>query len=211
MTKQYSKKAKNKILAVGCSFMLPDEKAPQTIIPQCQLVANAFNAQLDNRSIGGNGNSHILYHCLEALEQESYDLVLIGWSSPFRWDFTTTNHNKWFSIKMNEHVHDLCNKRVDPDFTAFVHWSTKVLLLANLLRNKGTQFVMWNSLDCWSDGNTVLHKKLLAMPEFVDVTSSQFADCTTKKQTISDTNLHPNQESQNHWADKILFQYGKIV
>jgi hypothetical protein len=84
------------------------------------------------------------------------------------------------------------------------HWSSKVILLTNYFNSKGIPFIMWNSLDCWHYENTKLNKELTNIREFVDITNSQFTDLRSKEQWFSHDDHHPNQQSQDEWADKIL-------
>ena len=89
------------ILAVGCSFLCHRSE----VRPQCVGMAESLNENLDNRSISGNGNAHILYNTMTAIIENpnKYSLVLIGWSNPARWDFVTTPE-KWFAIKIDKTV-----------------------------------------------------------------------------------------------------------
>mgnify|MGYP003650878072 FL=1 len=63
---------------------------------------------------------------------------------------------------------------------------------------------MWNSLDCWHYEDTMLNKELKNIKEFIDIETSQITDLRSKAQWFSPDDHHPNQQSQNEWADKIL-------
>ena len=187
-----------KILAVGCSFMCRHDH----VIPQCEVVAKRLDADIDNRSKAGNGNTHIVYNTIDAMLENTYDLVLIGWSNPLRWDYITAP-NKWFSFKVSNNLSTV-KRGIDVEGSMYRHWSSKVILLTNYFNSKGIPFIMWNSLDCWHYENTKLNKELTNIREFVDITNSQFTDLRSKEQWFSPDDHHPNQQSQDEWADKIL-------
>ena len=187
-----------KMLAVGCSFM----NRRRNIIPQCEIVADNLNYKLYNKSISGNGNDHILYNTIDSISLEKYDLVLIGWSSPIRWDYVTAP-NKWFSYKMYE-VIDKIKKPINIELTLFRQWSSKAILLANFLDSRNIKYVMWNSLHCWHPGNSTAHQQLRNIDNFIDIETCHLEDLRNKKLWISETDHHPNQVSQQEWAEKIL-------
>lgn len=172
------------------------------VIPQCEVVAKSLGADIDNISKAGNGNTHIVYNTIDAMLERTYDLVLIGWSNPLRWDYITAP-NKWFSFKVSN---DLAKVKagIDVEGSMYRHWSSKVILLTNYFRSKGTSFVMWNSLDCWHNEDTKVNKELTNINEFVDIKTSQIEDLRSKRQWFSTDDHHPNQQSHDEWADKIL-------
>ena len=63
---------------------------------------------------------------------------------------------------------------------------------------------MWNSLDCWHNEDTKVNKELTNINEFVDIKTSQIEDLRSKRQWFSADDHHPNQQSHDEWADKIL-------
>lgn len=193
-----------KILSVGCSFMCHRG----TVIPQCEVMAKKLNAEIDNRSKSGNGNTHIMYNTIGAMLENNYDLVIIGWSNPLRWDYITTPH-KWFSIKLGEALSKI-DKPVDIDGSLFRHWSSKVLALSSFIEQQDTKYIMFNSLECYSSGETIIHKKLKEMKNFYNLEHSQIQDLRNKKQWITDDDHHPNQESQNFYADELLKKLEEI-
>lgn len=195
------------ILAVGCSFMCDRGE----IRPQCEIMAKNLNLELDNRSIPGNGNAHILYNTMTAIIENpnKYSLVLIGWSNPARWDFVTAPH-KWFAIKMGNVIPTGTNKPINIELSLFRHWAPQVILLSNWLRTKNIKFIMWNSLECWLEGESCIHKEILGIKEFYKPKINHIADVRNKKQWISDDDHHPNQVSQNNWANDLLDFYRVI-
>ena len=62
-----------KILAVGCSFMCRHDH----VIPQCEVVAKRLDADIDNRSKAGNGNTHIVYNTIDAMLEKGYKFELL--------------------------------------------------------------------------------------------------------------------------------------
>jgi hypothetical protein len=69
---------------------------------------------------------------------------------------------------------------------------------------------MWNSLECWHEGDSALHKEILDMPEFYQPKISHIADLRQKQQWISEDDHHPNQVSHNEWADNLLDFYKSL-
>jgi hypothetical protein len=193
-----------KILSVGCSFMC--HRGP--VIPQCNVMAKKLNAEIDNRSKPGNGNTHIMYNTIEAMLENNYDLVIIGWSNPLRWDYIT-NQQKWFAYKLGEAIYNI-NKPVDIAGSLFRHWSSKVLTLSSFIEQQKTKYIMFNSLECYSSGETLIHKKLNEMENFYNLEYSQIQDVRNKKQWITDDDHHPNQENQNFYANELLKKLEEI-
>lgn len=195
------------ILAVGDSFMIQRGE----VIPQCEIIAKRLNQTIDNRSISGNGNTHIIYNTINAvLERSDYSLVLIGWSTAQRWDFTTVG-NKWFSIKMLDVIKENTNKKIDIEETLFKHWATDVISLSTWLRQRNMPFIMWNSLPSWKEGDTAIHQELKSIKEFYNLKYSHLEDVRSTKQWYSETDHHPNQESQNTWANALYERAVQIV
>ena len=192
------------ILAVGCSFLCHRSE----VRPQCVVMAESLNENLDNRSISGNGNAHILYNTMTAIIENpnKYSLVLIGWSNPARWDFVTAPE-KWFAIKMGNVIGTVTDKRINFELTLFRHWAPQVLLLSSWLRSRNIPFIMWNSLECWLEGDSILHKEILSIPEFYKPTLNHIADLREKKQWISEDDHHPNQQSHDLWSQELLDFY----
>lgn len=193
-----------KVLAVGCSFMC--YRGP--VIPQCEIMAQRLNATIDNRSKSGNGNTHILYNTIEAMTENDYDLVIIGWSNPLRWDYITTPH-KWFSIKLGEALSKI-DKPVNIDGSLFRHWSSKVLALSSFIEQRNTKYIMFNSLECYSPGETIIHKKIKEMKNFYNFEYSQIQDVRNKKQWISPEDHHPNQENHIFYANELIKKIEEI-
>jgi len=194
-----------KILAVGCSFMCHRG----SVIPQCEVLAHKLNAELDNRSKSGNGNTHILYNTTEAVLENNYDLVLIGWSNPLRWDYVTAPH-KWFAFKLGDTIADKIDKPIDVDATLFRHWSSKVVTLASFLEEKKIKFIMFNSLECYTNGNTTLHNYIKNMNNFYKFSHSQIEDVRNKKEWISTSDHHPNQINHNFYAEELYTKYKEL-
>ena len=195
------------ILAVGCSFLCDRSR----VRPQCAVMAERLGQLLDNRSNPGNGNAHILYNTMTAILEnpDKYSLVVIGWSNPGRWDFVTAPH-KWFALKMGNIIHTATNKRVNFSLSLFRHWAPQVVLLSSWLRSRNIPFIMWNSLECWHEGDSPLHRELLAIPEFYQPKISHIADLRQKQQWISEDDHHPNQASHDQWADDLLKFYKSL-
>lgn len=194
------------ILAVGCSFLCYRSE----VRPQCVVMAEKLQMELDNISIPGNGNTHILYNTMTSILENpnKYKLVLIGWSNPARWDFVTAPH-KWFAIKMSKYLTET-GKRINIDLSLFRHWAPEVILLSSWLRAFNIPFIMWNSLDCWKDGDSALHKAILDTPEFYKPTICHLNDLREKKLWISEDDHHPNQTSHDEWADELIDFYRKL-
>jgi hypothetical protein len=171
-------------------------------------MAESLNEDLDNFSISGNGNAHILYNTMTAILENpnKYSLVLIGWSNPARWDFVTAPQ-KWFAIKMGNVIGTATDKRVNFELTLFRHWAPQVLLLSSWLRSRNIPFIMWNSLECWLEGDSILHKEILSIPEFYKPKLNHIADLREKKQWISEDDHHPNQQSHDLWSQELLDFY----
>jgi hypothetical protein len=81
--------SKKKILFVGCSFTadsgFTNENAVKYGWPS--LLSKHFNCYYYNAGIGGSSNEEIFYRTIELTSSQSYDLVVIMWSSLGR---------KWF-------------------------------------------------------------------------------------------------------------------
>jgi hypothetical protein len=195
------------ILAVGCSFLC----SRGDVEPQVSVISKKLDIELDNRSIPGNGNTHIVYNTMKAILENpnKYSLVLIGWSNPGRWDFVTAPH-KWFAIKMGNVIPTSTNKRINIEDTLFRHWAPQALLLGSWLRDQKIPFVMWNSLKCWNHGDSVLHNEIKNMKEFYQPTICHIDELREKQEWISPTDHHPNQKSQNAWADDISNFYREM-
>ena len=189
------------ILAVGCSFLCHRS----AVRPQCVVMAESLNTDIDNISIPGNGNAHILHNTTTAILENpnKYSLVLIGWSSPARWDFVTAPE-KWFAIKMGNVIETATDKKINYELTLFRHWAPQVLLLSSWLRSRNIPFIMWNSLECWVEGDSTLHKEILSIHEFYKPKINHIADLRERKQWISDEDHHPNQQSHDLWARELL-------
>jgi hypothetical protein len=174
-------------------------------------MAEKLGVDIDNKSIPGNGNIHILYNTIDSILQnpDKYSLVLIGWSNPGRWDFVTAPH-KWFAIKMGNIIGTATDKRINFELSLFRHWAPQVILLASWLKSKKIPFIMWNSLECWSDGDSNLHKEILQMSEFYKPTANHITDLRSKKQWVSEDDHHPNQISHNELADELIEVYRKL-
>jgi hypothetical protein len=179
------------ILSVGCSFLCNRGD----IQPQVSTIAEKLNLELDNRSIPGNGNIHIVYNTMNAIIEnpKKYKLVLIGWSNPGRWDFVTAP-DKWFAIKMAKVIPTATNKRINIEDTLFRHWAPQVLLLASWLRSQDIPFIMWNSLKTWTEGESLFHKNIQEMKEFYLPTVCHIDELIEKKEYISVDDHHPNQK-----------------
>lgn len=182
----------NKLLAVGCSFLMPRKG----VIPQVQILADTLDYELVNRSIAGNGNQHIIYHVIDEVQKHDYELVCIGWSNPGRWDYITKN-NKWFAHKVINFMDDI-NKDIDLDQTFKMQWCPQVLMLTEYLRSQRVNFVMWNSL------KTPQHPDLKNISEFYASDECHIEHLRKHKQYISKDDHHPDQQSHEIWADKIL-------
>lgn len=195
------------VLAVGCSFLCDRGD----IIPQCELLSKKLNTDIDNRSIPGNGNTHILYNTIDAIleNEKQYSLVLIGWSTPQRWDYVTSP-NKWFSIPMLNVIKDHAKNKININDSLFKHWAPNVLMLSTWLRDVKIPFIMWNSLKCWDEGESKIHKTILDVPEFYSPTYCQLDDVRLKKEWISNEDHHPNQQNHERWAEDLLEFYRKI-
>lgn len=189
------------ILAVGCSFLCNRS----SVRPQCTVMAERLGVPLDNRSSPGNGNTHILYNTMTAVLENpnKYSLVVIGWSNPGRWDFVTAPH-KWFAVKMGNIIHTATNKRINFALSLFRHWAPQVVLLSSWLRTRNIPFIMWNSLECWHQGNSSMHNEILHIPEFYQPTHSHIDDLRQKQQWISPDDHHPNQQSHDELAENLL-------
>lgn len=189
------------ILAVGCSFLCNRSQ----VRPQCAVMADSLGETLDNRSSAGNGNAHILYNTMTAVIENpnQYSLIVIGWSNPGRWDFVTAPH-KWFAIKMGNIIPTATNKRINFSLSLFRHWAPQVVLLSSWLRSRNIPFIMWNSLECWLEGDSTLHKEILSIPEFYRPQTSHIADLRQKQQWIAENDHHPNQVSHDEWARDLL-------
>jgi hypothetical protein len=194
------------ILSVGCSFLCDRGE----VRPQVSIISEKLNLELDNKSIPGNGNVHIVYNIMNTIlsTPEKYKLVLIGWSNPGRWDFVTAPH-KWFAIKMANVIPTATNKSININDTLFRHWAPQVILLSHWLRSQNIPFVMWNSLNTWNDGNSSLHTEIKNIKEFYLPTECHIDDLRMKKEYISEKDHHPNQKSHNDWADNIIKFYRK--
>lgn len=195
------------ILSVGCSFLCDRG----SVRPQVSIIAEKLNLKLDNKSIPGNGNTHIVYNTINAIIENPnrYKLVLIGWSNPARWDFVTAP-DKWFAIKMGNVIPSATNKKINIEDTFFRHWAPQAVLLAYWLREHRLPFVMWNSLKTWEDGDSNFHKELLSMKEFYQPTICHIDELREKKEYITENDHHPNQLSHNRWADNIIQFYKEI-
>lgn len=195
------------ILAVGCSFMCRRSE----VRPQCEVMAEKLQIAIDNISIPGNGNTHILYNTINAILENpnKYKLVLIGWSNPGRWDFVTAPH-KWFAIKIGNIISTATDKRINFELSLFRHWAPQVILLSSWLREQQIPFIMWNSLECWLDGDTSLHNNILNIPEFYKPKKNHIEDLRSKKQWISEEDHHPNQDSHNELAEELIYFYRKL-
>jgi len=189
------------ILSVGCSFLCQRGE----IQPQVVSISRQLNLDLENKSIPGNGNSHIVYNTINNILQDpkKYKLVLIGWSNPGRWDFVTAP-DKWFAIKMNHVVPTITNKPINIEETLFRQWAPQAILLAEWLRINHIPFIMWNSLKTWNDGQSILHDTLINMAEFYQPTECHLDTLRAKKEFISEEDHHPNQKSHNDLADTIV-------
>lgn len=194
------------ILSVGCSFLCYRSE----VRPQCVVMAEKLGMDIDNLSSPGNGNVHILYNTMSAIIEnpEKYKLVLIGWSNPARWDFVTAPH-KWFAIKMSKHLNET-GKRINIELSLFRHWAPQVVLLASWLKSKNLPFIMWNSLECWHDGDSPLHNEILNLKEFYKPKICHLNDLREKKLWISGDDHHPNQISHNEWAEDLINFYKNI-
>jgi hypothetical protein len=168
-------------------------------------MADSLGETLDNRSSAGNGNAHILYNTMTAVIENpnQYSLIVIGWSNPGRWDFVTAPH-KWFAIKMGNIIPTATNKRINFSLSLFRHWAPQVVLLSSWLRSRNIPFIMWNSLECWLEGDSTLHKEILSIPEFYRPQTSHIADLRQKQQWIAENDHHPNQVSHDEWARDLL-------
>tara|TARA_B100001057_G_scaffold496778_1_gene599115 strand:- start:169 stop:729 length:561 start_codon:yes stop_codon:yes gene_type:complete len=181
------------------------------IMPQVQVMADRLDLELVNMSIAGNGNHHIVYHTVnEILSNHSeYAFVCIGWSNPGRWDYNT-NGNKWFAHKIIKFV-DHINKDINIDQTMFMQWAPQVVMLTEFLRSYHMPFIQWNSLKTWQDGDTQLHSHIQSIPEFYKPTESHIEHLRTNRHYISEDDHHPDQQSHDDWADKLLDHYRKLI
>jgi hypothetical protein len=195
------------ILSVGCSFLCDRGD----VRPQVSIIAEKLNLELDNRSIPGNGNTHIVYNTISAIVENptKYKFVLIGWSNPGRWDFVTAP-DKWFAIKMANVVPTATNKRINIEDTLFRHWAPQVLLLAHWLRSQDIPFIMWNSLKTWTEGESCFHKNIKEMKEFYLPTVCHIDELTEKKEYISVDDHHPNQKSHVDLGNNLIEFYRNV-
>ena len=69
---------------------------------------------------------------------------------------------------------------------------------------------MWNSLECWLEGDSALHREILNIKEFYQPKDSHIADLRQKQLWISEDDHHPNQVSHDEWADNLL-EFYKIL
>lgn len=187
-----------RVLAAGCSFL--HERG--TVIPQCEVLCEQQGWHCDNVSWPGKGNFYIVKTVLDGVRTQLYDLVLIGWTSPLRWDYEISN-GKTFSFKMQDYAPEKFNKPVDLERTGFYHWSLQVFLLSEFLRQRGQKFVMWNSLRTWYDGSSFYHDYIQSMPEFLEVRHSQIQDLEHRREWYATDDHHPNQQNHDRWAHKI--------
>ena len=76
------------------------------------------------------------------------------------------------SYELNQNL----DKRINFELTLFRHWAPQVLLLSSWLRSRNIPFIMWNSLECWLEGDSILHKEILSIPEFYKPKINHIAD-----------------------------------
>lgn len=189
------------ILSAGCSFLT---KRNENIIPQVEVVAEKLNCNINNVAHQGRGNTYIVRKVIDSLQENSYDLVIIGWSSPFRWDFINPKE-KPFALKIHQLLEndDIWPQKCDIDRTQFFRWANDVFLISEYFRSNNIKFVMFNSLPCWSDGDSNLHEYIKGMNEFVEYNNNQLDDGKKYGEHISANDFHPNQTGNNKWADKL--------
>ncbi len=197
-----------KILAAGCSFM----RQRRDNIPQCEIAANILNFDIINLAHQGRGNNLIVRKLLENLEVEKFDLVIVGWSSPFRWDYTTlagkpaTFHMTWVIEEEKYWRHHI----IDSDRTQFNQWAPTVVLLSEHLRNKKIPFIFFNSLPCWFEGDSFFHRYILNMKEFLRPIENQLDDIQRTQEWFEPGDKHPNQQNNIKWGEYISDHYQKI-
>ena len=79
-----------------------------------------------------------------------------------------------------------------------MQWCPQVLMLTEYLRSQRVNFVMWNSL------KTPQHPDLKNISEFYASDECHIEHLRKHKQYISKDDHHPDQQSHEIWADKIL-------
>lgn len=85
-----------KILAVGCSFTagaeLPDIRGQHfsaiSKLAYPKLLGNLYNAEVTNLSLGGGSNGRTFRKVMFELCEQTYDLVICGWTSIERLDLS---------------------------------------------------------------------------------------------------------------------------
>lgn len=181
-------------------------------IPQCEIAARLLNADILNLAHQGRGNNLIVRRVLESIDKENFDLVIVGWSSPFRWDYITvagkpaTFHFTWVLDDPKYWRHHI----VDPDKTQFMQWAPAVIMLSEYLKNMKIPFIFFNSLPCWDHGDSFFHNYILNMKEFLLPTKNQLDDIQETKQWFEPGDKHPNQENNVKWGEYIVEHYNKI-
>jgi lysophospholipase L1-like esterase len=96
-----------KILTVGDSFTYGDELQDRECTAWPYVLGNLTNSQVTNIGKSGCGNQSILRRTLEHIsESNSYDMVIIGWTSPGRieWQDSIGGEYDIWPAMVAEHV-----------------------------------------------------------------------------------------------------------
>jgi lysophospholipase L1-like esterase len=102
------------ILAVGDSFTYGDELADRANAWPI-FVANKLNATVDNKGIPSGGNTQIVRNIVDLTTVNTIDLVLIGWTSPGRIEFSDEKgtYDIWPGYTRKEYKEDDLHYRKD--------------------------------------------------------------------------------------------------
>jgi hypothetical protein len=141
-----------KLLTVGDSFTYGEELAELTSAWP-NLLANKLNYELTNLARPGSGNTRMVRHCVEQIN--NYDLVVIAWSHFARiemadehgfydlWPGSSTLPHKAYSPWRSEMI-DYFSRHHDDDYL-YRQYLLNIILLQNFLKANNKHYIMLDS------------------------------------------------------------------
>ncbi len=111
---------------------------------------------------------------------------------------------------MGNLIKDHAKTAINYESTMFRHYAPQVLLLSEFLRSRNLPFIMWNSLQCWHEDNTIYNDLIKNTKEFYRPEYCQLDDVVAKGEGYTEADMHPNQKNHNDWADNLLDFYERF-